>query len=107
MVSSLTAPHIMWMATKSRASAEPIIVGTIPSPFPTPIETRRSRQRFRRVGSGLRPSGSRGSIGSSMPYWRRKSENASPCHSSSYTQQDRNAVIWGSAAARVASRSRR
>ena len=54
--------------------------------------------RLGRVGSGVVPSGSLGSAGISMPYARRKSENASPCHSSSYTQHDRNAVTCGSLA---------
>ena len=66
-----------------RAISEPIMVGTIPRPLPTPIETRRLRQRFGWVGRGTRPSGRRGSKGSSTPYARRKSENASPCQSSS------------------------
>ena len=71
------------MAMKSRVSAEPSIEGTIAKPLPTPMSVRSRRRRLVRVGIGVEPSGSRGSIGSSIPYARRKSENASPCQSSS------------------------
>ncbi len=55
------------MAMKLRVSAEPTIEGTIAKPLPTPMSVRNRRRRLVRVGIGEEPSGSRGSIGSSIP----------------------------------------
>ena len=71
------------MATKSFVIAEPSIVGTSESRWPTPSSSRSRLTRFGRVGNGVDPSGSFGSAGTSIPYAHRKSENASPCQSSS------------------------
>ena len=59
------------------------MVGSSESWCPTPSSSRTRRVRDTRVGIGVDPSGSFGSAGTSIPYERRKSENASPCHSSS------------------------
>jgi hypothetical protein len=63
--------------------------------------------RALRVGYGASPHARSPSGESSYPASPRNRLNASPCHSSSYTQHDRNAVTSGSNAARVARRSRR